>query len=127
MRSNWVKHPFKTNTVTIKKLNSTHTGVHQLLGHVLQAVDLLLLRSVDDHGRGAQDAEQAAELPVQVEALRQEVGRQHSTAMTFAVSHSDTPPQNWSELWSGKKKKKKNRFKGTVHSKILDLFLVIIN
>lgn len=94
----------QNNNYKKKLLNSAHTGVHQLLGHVLQAADLLLLRSMDDHGRGAQDAEQAAELPVQVEALCQEVGRQHRAAMTFAVSHSDMPPQNPLEVWSGKKK-----------------------
>lgn len=42
------------------------TWVNQLLGHVLQAADLFLLRSVDNHGGGAKDAEQATELPVQV-------------------------------------------------------------
>lgn len=47
-------------------MKRTHTWVHQLLGHVLKAADLLLLRSVNDHGGGAQDAEQAAELAVQV-------------------------------------------------------------
>lgn len=42
------------------------TWVDQLLGHVLEAADLLLLRGVNYHGGGAQDAEQAAELPMQV-------------------------------------------------------------
>lgn len=42
------------------------TWIHQLLRHVFQAGDLLLLRGVDHHGGGAQDTEQAAELPMQV-------------------------------------------------------------
>lgn len=42
------------------------TWVDQLLRHVLQAGDLLLLRGVNHHGGGAQYTEQAAELPVQV-------------------------------------------------------------
>lgn len=42
------------------------TWVKQLLGHVFQAVDLFLLRSVNYHGGGTQYAKQAAELPVQV-------------------------------------------------------------
>lgn len=54
-------------------MESLATWIHQLLRHVLQAGDLLLLRSVDHHGGGAQYAEQTAELPVQVQALSQEV------------------------------------------------------
>lgn len=42
------------------------TWVKQLPGHVFQAVDLFLLRSMNYHGGGAQDAKQAAKLPVQV-------------------------------------------------------------
>lgn len=42
------------------------TWVNQLPGHVFEAADLFLLRSVNYHGGGAQDAEQAAELPMQV-------------------------------------------------------------
>lgn len=42
------------------------TWIDQLLRHVVQAADLLLLRSVNHHGGGAQHTEQAAELPVQV-------------------------------------------------------------
>lgn len=44
----------------------TRTWVHQFLGHVFKAADLLLLRSMNNHGGGAQDTEQAAELPMQV-------------------------------------------------------------
>jgi len=58
------------------------TWVDELLGHVVQAADLLLLRGVDHHGGGAQDAEEAAQLPVEVQPLRQEVGGQHRTANT---------------------------------------------
>lgn len=42
------------------------TWVHELPGHVFKATDLLLLWSVNYHGGGAQDAEKAAELTVQV-------------------------------------------------------------
>lgn len=58
------------------------TWIHKLLRHVLQAADLLLLWGVNHHGGGAQDTEQAAELPVQVQPLAQEVGRQRRTAVT---------------------------------------------
>lgn len=47
-------------------LNLISTWVNELPGHVFKAADLFLLRSVNYHGGGAQDAEQAAELPVQV-------------------------------------------------------------
>lgn len=58
------------------------TWVHQFLAHVIEAVDLLLLWRVDHHGGGAEHAEQAAQLPVQVQPLRQEVGREHSAVTT---------------------------------------------
>lgn len=40
------------------------TWVHEFLGHVFNAVNLLLLRRMDHHGGGAEHAEQAAQLPV---------------------------------------------------------------
>lgn len=42
------------------------TWVNQLGRHLLEAADLLFLRRMNDHGGGAQDAEQTAKLPVQV-------------------------------------------------------------
>lgn len=62
------------------------TWVNQLLAHVLQTVDLFLLWSMNDHGGGAQDAEQATELPMQVQPLCQEVRRQHRTTETCTVT-----------------------------------------
>lgn len=59
-----IKSILKKNTFSEFQL--VCTWVKQLPGHVFQAVDLFLLRSMNYHGGGAQDAEQAAELPVQV-------------------------------------------------------------
>lgn len=42
------------------------TWVNQLSGHVFKAADLFLLRSMNYHCGGAQDAEQTAKLPMQV-------------------------------------------------------------
>lgn len=68
-----------------------HTWVDQLPGHVLKAADLFLLWRMNHHVGGAQDAEQAAQLPVQVQPLRQEVGRQNRTAMRCAWLVTMTP------------------------------------
>lgn len=62
-----------------------YTWVNQLPGHVIKAADFFFLGSMDYHGGGAQDTEQAAKLPMQVQPLRQEVWRQDRTAMTFTV------------------------------------------
>ena len=42
------------------------TWVNQFSGHMLKAADLFLLWSMNYHGGGAQDAEQATKLPMQV-------------------------------------------------------------
>lgn len=60
------------DSVSLKKadlcilIKSIGTWIDQLLRHVVQAGDLLLLWSMNHHGGGAQYTEQAAELPVQV-------------------------------------------------------------
>ena len=55
------------------------TWVCELLSHGAERSNLLFLWGVDHHHCGAQDAQQAANLPVYVQPLIQEVRGQHGT------------------------------------------------
>lgn len=55
------------------------TWVLQLVSHVGEGGHLLLLGGVDHHHRGAQDAQQTANFPMNVQPLVQEVRGEHGT------------------------------------------------
>lgn len=57
------------------------TRLQQLAAHVLQGRHLLLLGGVNDQQDAAQQAQQAAELPQDVQRLPQQVGGQNCTEM----------------------------------------------
>ena len=55
------------------------TETEHVLADLIEVVSLSFLRGMEDNYCGADDGEETADLPVEVESLLQQVGRQHRT------------------------------------------------